>query len=301
MSRQRNGSPAKLDLYQSVTDHIISTIENLSGDDHLIMPWHRSGLSELPVNIDTGNPYNGINILSLWVTAIDRGFASNIWGTYRQWKKAGAQVRKGEKSALVIFYKEHVFKDDNGQASDGEPQTQRFAKASWAFNAAQVDGYEIPAPKDLGDPIERIKAVDVYVSNTKAQIKHGGDMAYYHPATDIISMPDDRSFFDTKTGSKRESYYAVLLHELTHWTKGKSRCNRDMAERFGDDVYAMEELVAELGAAFQCAELKITSQPRSDHAQYLSHWMSVLKADRKAIFTAAAKASEAVHFIKSKQ
>lgn len=260
------------------------------------MPWHRSGLSQLPVNVESGNHYNGINILSLWVSAIDRESTSNIWGTYRQWKKQGAQVRKGEKSTLVIFYKEYLVEDDSG-----EEQTQRFARASWAFNAAQVGGFEIPAPKELGDPIERIEAVDTYVSNTKAKINHGGEMACYHPATDIISIPDDRSFFDTESGIKTDNYYAVLLHELTHWTEGKSRCNRNMTARFGDDAYAMEELVAELGAAFQCAELGISLEPRSDHAQYLSHWINVMKADKKAIFTAAAKASEATQFIKAMQ
>jgi len=289
-------APAKIDLYQSVTDHIISTIENLSEDDHLIMPWHRSGLSELPRNVESKNHYNGVNILSLWVSAIDRGFTSNIWGTYRQWKKAGAQVRKGEKSTLVIFYKEYLAEDD-----DGEENIQRFARASWAFNAAQVDGFEIPTPEKASDPIDRIKAVDTYVANTKAQIIHGGDMACFRPANDTISMPDDRAFLDTNTGTRTENYYSVLLHELTHWTKGKDRCNRDMAKRFGDDVYAMEELVAELGAAFQCAELGISSEPRADHAQYLAHWLTVMKADKKAIFTAAAKASEAVQFIKELQ
>ena len=287
---------AKIDLYQSVTNHIISAIENLSEDDQLIMPWHRSGLSELPTNVASNNHYNGINILSLWVAAIERGFASNIWGTYRQWKKAGAQVLKGEKSTLVIFYKEYLAEDESG-----EEQVQRFARASWAFNVAQVEGFEIPVPDETGDPIDRIRAVDTYVANTGAEIIHGGDMACYRPPTDAISMPDDRAFFDTDTGTRTENYCAILLHELTHWTKGKSRCNRDMAKRFGDDVYAMEELVAELGAAFQCADLGISSEPRADHAQYLAHWMSVIKADKKAIFTAAAKASEAVQFIKEMQ
>jgi antirestriction protein ArdC len=297
---QRTGGPTmarrKIDLYQSVTDHIVSTIENLSEDDHLVMPWHRSGHSGLPTNIESGNPYNGINILSLWVAAIDRGFTSNIWGTYRQWQKADAQVRKGEKSTLVIFYKEYLAEGDNGQE-----ETQRFAKASWAFNVAQVEGYEIPEPEKTTDPMDRIRAVDAYVSNTKARIFHGGDMACYRPATDTISMPNDQAFFDTKTGTRTQNYYAILLHELTHWTKGKSRCDRDMAQRFGDVTYAMEELVAELGAAFQCAELGISSKPRPDHAQYLAHWMSVMMTDKKAIFTAAAKASEAVTFIKDLQ
>ncbi len=214
-------APAKTDLYQSVTDHIISTIENLSEDDHLIMPWHRSGLSELPTNVESSNHYNGVNILSLWVSAIDRGFTSNLWGTFRQWKKAGAHVRKGEKSTLVIFYKEYLAEDESGQENEKERQTQRFARASWAFNVAQVDGFETPTPEKENDPIDRIRAVDTYVANTKAQIISGGDMACFRPATDTISMPDDRAFLDTKTGTRTENYYAILLHELTHYAASR--------------------------------------------------------------------------------
>ncbi len=279
-----------LDIYKTVTDQIVTAIENLSEDDKLVMPWHRSGVNQLPNNIESGNHYNGINILSLWVTAIDRGYTSNIWGTYRQWAKQDAQVRKGEKSTLVIFYKQYIKKDDAG-----EENTLRFARASWAFNASQVDGYELPQLE--GDPIDRIKAVDVYVNKTGAKITNGSDSAFYKPSTDTISMPSDRAFFDTETATRTENYYSVLLHELVHWSGTKDRCNRVMGKRFGDDQYAMEELIAELGAAFQCAQLGISLEPRQDHAQYLAHWMEVMKVDNKAIFTAAAKAQEAVTFL----
>jgi antirestriction protein ArdC len=290
-----SGKP-RLDIYQSVTDHIVATIEALSDDDKVIMPWHRSGLSELPHNINSGNYYNGINILSLWMTAIERQYTSNVWGTYKQWAEQEAQVRKGEKSTLVIFYSEFVMENENG-----EDEARRFAKASWAFNAAQVDGYEVPIPEGVGDPIDRIEAVDTYVANTKAKLVHGREMACYSPNTDTISMPDDRAFIDTDTGNRSENYYAVLLHELTHWCGAEQRCNRDMGKQFGDNTYAMEELVAELGAAFQCAHLGISLEPRDDHAHYISHWMDVIKADKRAIFTAAAKASEAVQYIKALQ
>jgi antirestriction protein ArdC len=114
-------------------------------------------------------------------------------------------------------------------------------------------------------------------------------------------LPPREAFIGTATSSPAEAYYSTLLHELTHWTSAPARCNRELGKRFGDKAYAMEELVAELGAAFLCAELGITDEPRADHAQYLDHWLTVMKADKKAIFTAASKASEAAAFLAALQ
>jgi antirestriction protein ArdC len=113
-------------------------------------------------------------------------------------------------------------------------------------------------------------------------------------------MPDEVRFKATETSTATEGYYSTLFHELTHWTGRKDRCKRDLNNRFGDDAYAMEELVAELGAAFLCAELEISAQPREDHAGYIQHWMKVMKADKKAIFTAAARANEATGYLTSR-
>ena len=135
------------------------------------------------------------------------------------------------------------------------------------------------------------------VSATGAEVVNGGVSACYRPDTDTIHMPDEERFFDTKHSTRTESYYSTLFHELTHWTGIEKRCNRDMGKRFGDEAYAMEELVAELGAAFQCAKLGITPEPRLDHAQYIKNWLQVLKDDKKAIFTAAARAQDAVNFL----
>jgi antirestriction protein ArdC len=138
---------------------------------------------------------------------------------------------------------------------------------------------------------------DAFVAATGATIAHGGSRAYYRPSTDSIQLPPRDAFIGTRTSNPAESYYSTVLHELTHWTSHAQRCDRQLGKRFGDDAYAMEELVAELGAAFLCARIGITAEPRIDHAQYLASWLSVLKADKRAIFTAASKASESTDWL----
>jgi antirestriction protein ArdC len=166
------------------------------------------------------------------------------------------------------------------------------------FAAEQVDGYQPPVidaqPATVVTPIEQAEA---FVAATRASIGHGGGRAFYRPSTDSIQLPPRGAFIGTPTSTPAEAYYSTLLHELTHWTSAEARCNRQLGKRFGDQASAIEELVAELGAAFLCADLGITDEPRADHAQYLASWLSVLKADKKAIFTAASKASEAAAFL----
>jgi antirestriction protein ArdC len=119
----------------------------------------------------------------------------------------------------------------------------------------------------------------------------GGNQAFYSPATDHIQMPPFGAFADNV------SYYSTLAHEHTHWTAPTARCDRQLGKRFGDNAYAAEELIAELGAAFTCAHLGLSTEPREDHAQYLASWLRVLKADSKAIFTAASKAQHATDWM----
>jgi predicted DNA-binding WGR domain protein len=159
-------------------------------------------------------------------------------------------------------------------------------------------GYQPPVidapPATVITPIEQAEAL---VRATGASINHGGGRAFYRSSTDSIQLPPREAFIGSPTSSPAEAYYSTIFHELTHWTSEPTRCNRELGKRFGDNAYAIEELVAELGAAFLCAELGITDEPRADHAQYLATWLSVLKADKKAIFTAASKASEAAAFL----
>jgi antirestriction protein ArdC len=286
----------RFDIHQHITDQIIVAIESGAGEFRL--PWHRSaGNIMRPVNIASKNAYRGVNILTLWATADEKGYSSGTWGTYKQWAEVGAQVRKGEKSAYIVFYKEITVGSDQGD----EAETRLFARASPVFAAEQVDGFTSPVIETPATLIPPIEQAETFVAKTGATIHHGGSRAFYRPSTDSIQLPPREAFIGSPTSTAAEAYYSTLLHELTHYTSHESRCNRQLGKRFGDDAYAMEELVAELGAAFLCADLGISDAPRPDHAQYLDHWLTVMKADKKAIFTAASKASEAVTFLASLQ
>lgn len=178
------------DLYAHMTDTIIAAIE--AGPAEFTLPWQRTGIGEiLPINASTMAAYNGINIVSLWATAMNRGYERGLWATYRQWAELGAQVRKGERGSCVIFYKQYEVEPDQSDADDDGKR--RVARASFVFNAAQVDGFELPGLPDL-PPIERIKRADALIAQTCAEILHGGEQAFYSRKHDCIQMPDERLF-----------------------------------------------------------------------------------------------------------
>jgi len=286
-------SKERFDIHQHLTDRIVAAIE--AGAGQWQMPWHRGSGGRHPVNVASGNKYRGVNVLGLWVEAQVNGYGSHLWGTFRQWEATGAYVRKGQKASYVVFYKEIEGDSDDGDETDSKRRL--FARATPVFNADQVDGFGEPRPA----AVEEIDTAEALVSRTGASIVHGGGRACYVPSLDEIRMPERGSFIGSATSTATEAYYSTLLHELTHWTGPSHRCNRDLSGRFGTEAYAMEELVAELGAAFLCAELGITVEPRPDHAQYLAHWLSVLKADKRAIFTAASKAAQAAAYLSQQQ
>jgi antirestriction protein ArdC len=293
------------DLYQSVTDQVIEVIESSQAEGYEL-PWHRAGADVFrPRNAVTGEPYHGINVVSFWAAAEFSRFTSGTWATYKQWQQVGAQVRKGESSTVGVFFKQYQPKaeeageGEKSEETEGESESRPrwFARAFRVFNADQVEGYEA---EELPEEslVERVGRADRFARATGAEIRHGGGRAFYSPRADAIQMPDEVRFRDTGSSTATEGYYSTLFHELTHWTGPESRCDRDLTGRFGDASYAMEELVAELGAAFLCAELAISPQPRPDHAGYIAHWMEVMKADKRAIFTAAARANEAAGFLR---
>jgi antirestriction protein ArdC len=250
----------RLDVHQAITDRIIASIE-ADGAETFRMPWNEAGASGLPTNIASGKHYNGINILALWVASLSLGYSRPIWGTYKQWQEKGCQVRKGEKASLVVFYKT-LSLETEGEDTEEPGTTERlFARASYVFNADQVEGNTPANPLPASPRFEPFEAAEVFARNAGAIIREGGTMACYAPAEDVIRMPDRVRFHGTETMSAGEAYYATLAHELTHWTGHASRCNRDLKNRFGSEAYAMEELVAELGAAFLCADLGITPEP----------------------------------------
>lgn len=283
-------SKERFDIHQHLTDRIVAAIE--AGAGHWQMPWHRGSAGRAPVNIASDNKYRGVNVLGLWVEAQVNGYASHLWGTYRQWAEKGGSVRKGQKASYVVFYKE--IEVESAEEGEDERKSRLFARATPVFNADQVDGLN-EAP--VAAPVTELQDVDAFIARTGANIVHGGNRACYMPKLDEIHMPPRELFTGSATSTATEAYYSTLLHELTHWTGPAHRCDRDLSGRFGTEAYAMEELVAELGAAFLCAELGIAVEPRADHAQYLAHWLKVLKADKRAIFTAASKAGEATAFL----
>lgn len=282
------------DLYTRVTNEIIKAIE--AGVGEYRMPWHQNGGRGLPKNAATKNFYHGINTLALWSASHLRGYTSPYWATYRQWNTLGAHVRKGEKASTIIFFKKREPKAEEERADDETYQPRLVIQGSVVFNADQVDGWK-KAETPLEDRTHRLEAVDMFISSLGATVKYGGDVASYSKAFDRINMPEPRRFIETETSSATESLYSVLLHEHVHWSGHQKRLSRDLSGRFGTSAYAMEELVAELGAAFLCADLGISVAPRMDHAVYIRTWLVVLRQEKVAIITASSAAMTACRYL----
>lgn len=291
--KKENIATEKGDVYGRVTTQIVAAIEN--GVGNWKMPWHTSGRDAFsPINVNSRKAYRGVNIVSLWAAAAAKGYSGGEWGTYRQFQDQGAQVRKGEKATMVVLWK---FANDATETQDGDEHTTApgssrllFVKGYSVFNVAQVDGYTTK-PEPQIPVLDRIADAEAFFREVGATVRHGGNRAYYSPGADYIQMPPFPAFDDNI------AYYSTLAHEHTHWTAKTGRCDRQLGKRFGDNSYAAEELIAELGAAFTCAHLGLSTEPRSDHAEYIQAWLKVLKADKKAIFTAASKAQQAADYL----
>jgi antirestriction protein ArdC len=293
-------SSAKSSIYETITAKLLAAMAADPGNP--IMPWQRGGAQPvLPVNATTRHAYRGVNVLSLWVTALDRGYQSGEWATLRQWNEHGAHVRKGERASPIVFYKQiTVANAEAAETGEAETEQRRMARGYWVFAAEQVDGYR-PASALPPNPIARIAGAEAFFAATGARIVVGGTQACYRPATDTIQMPDEARFLDGDGRTRTEAWYAVLGHEATHWAGASHRLNRAFGKRFGDKAYCFEEACAEIGAAFLCAKLGIAIEPHPDHARYIHHWLEVMQADPRAIFAAAAKAQEAVTYLESLQ
>lgn len=275
------------DIYQTITNKIVAAIEAGAGDWR--MPWHRRGNgSTQPVNLD-GKRYRGSNVVSLWCAAQAAGYDLPIWGTYQRWQEAGGQVRRGEKSTLIVFWKSSE-KTVVNDAGEEQVEKHLFARGYNVFNVAQVDGYELP-PLDLPPVCDRIARAERFFASFPVPVAHGGDRAFYVPSQDRIQLPEFSRFVDA------ESYYATMAHECGHATGHKSRLDRDLSGRFGSESYGIEELIAELTAAFVAGHLNLANEPRPDHAQYLASWLRVLKQDARAIFTVSSRAQAAADWI----
>ncbi|MEE9395271.1 MAG: zincin-like metallopeptidase domain-containing protein [Planctomycetota bacterium] len=277
----------KTDLYEQVTNTIVAELE--AGTLPWLKPWDGTGCADglMPYNAASRRAYTGVNVLTLWCA---ERFPTNGWLTYRQAQEHGGQVRKGEKGSMIIYIGQSTKEEEDGNG-DTRKRSFRFLKRSTVFNVAQCDGLPermTKLPDPLPEPV-RIANAEALIEAAGAALSHGGQRAFYSPSEDRIQLPVPQSF------RSPEHYYAVAFHEHGHWTGHKARCARDLSGRFGDRAYAAEELIAELTAAFLCAELGIEGDIR--HASYIESWISLLKNDSRAIFTAASAASKAARFL----
>lgn len=286
----------RADVYTRVTDRIVSDLEK--GVRTWMKPWSAGHavdrLPSLPLR-HNGTPYRGMNILLLWGEAIDKGYTQSRWMTYKQAEELGGHVRKGEHGSLVV-YADTFSKTEENEKGEEVDRAIPFMKGYTVFNVEQIEGlparyYEPTAPRDDSRALELIEEAESFFAATGAAFRHGGNRAFYAPHADFIQLPVPDAFRDA------ESYAATKAHELIHWSGHEQRMARAFGKRFGDHAYAFEELVAELGSAFLCADLGITPEVREDHAAYLAHWLAVLKEDKRAIFSAAAHAQRAADFL----
>lgn len=283
-----------MDIRQEITNRIIEMIAD--GRGNYKKGWQSVATAGMPRNGKTNAAYKGVNVILLLCAAAERGFTSNVWLTYKQAQEMGANVRKGEKGTMCAYFELMRKKgsENETEGDDEDGQTFMMCKPFWVFNVAQVDGLpegigEIPASEPAFDPIHEAEAL---LEKSGAKIQYGFDKAFYQPGSDYIGLPSREAFYS------RENFYATALHELTHWTGHPSRCNRQFGKRFGDQAYAFEELVAELGSAFLNAHVGLVDATIERHAGYVESWLAVLKRDKTAIFSAASQASKAVEYLK---
>jgi antirestriction protein ArdC len=288
----------KQDIYARITNQIVSQLEK--GVRPWVRPWnaeHAAGRITRPLR-HNGRPYSGINVLSLWASAMAQNFAAPVWMTFKQAMELDAHIRKGEKGSLVVYADSITRKETDEKTGDEIEREIPFLKGYIAFNVEQIEGlpeifYAKAAP--TRDPVARIEHAENFFGSMGATIRHGGNQAYYAQELDYVQMPLFEAFRDA------ESYYSTLAHELTHWTKHPQRLDRDFGRKsWGDEGYSREELVAELGSAFLCADFELHQEPREDNAAYIATWLEVLKNDNRAIFAVAAHAQRAADYLNQK-
>jgi len=275
------------DLYQEVTDKIVAQLE--AGVAPWQKPWAtKQKFSGAAYNAVSGKPYRGINQALLFAPE----YPTAAWMTFNQAKDIGANVRKGERGSLIVFYKPFAVEDKNAapDANGDRPSKMIPLLRSYVvFNVAQCDN--VPAkyqPQAIDEKPEAERHAEAERVMAQASVILGGDRAFYRTSDDTIRLPQPSQF------ESQGAYYATALHELTHWTGHAKRLAREYGKRFGDEAYAREELVAEMGAAFLCASVGIAG--KLQHAEYIGSWIKVLKGDKRAIVIAAAAAQRATDF-----
>ena len=286
----------RTDVYQKITDQIVSELEQ--GVRPWLKPWnagHGAGRITRPLR-GNGIPYQGINVLMLWSEAIEKGYASPIWMTFKQALELKATCPQGRaRQPCRLCRQDHPHRDGQRDRRgsrarhplhEGLHRLQRRADRRLARALSTPSPHRAARPCSASSGRNRSLPRPAPTSCTAAT----GPATCPRPTTCTCRRID---FFRDS-----ESYYATLAHEMTHWTRHPSRLDRDFGrKRFGDEGYAMEELVAELGSAFLSADLELTPEVREDHAAYIASWIKVLKDDKRAIFTAASHAQRAADFL----
>ncbi|RED25559.1 antirestriction protein ArdC [Rhodopseudomonas thermotolerans] len=285
----------RTDVYQTITNKIVADLEQ--GIRPWLKPWsveHAAGRITRPLRAN-GIPYQGVNVLMLWTEAVTKGYAAPFWMTFKQAIDLGAHVRKGEQGCLVVYADRIRRTERNAETGEETEAEIPFMKGYTVFNVEQIDdlpAHFYAAPPPRAEPLQRIERAEAFFAAIRAEVHHGGNRACYVVSQDRIDLPPFEAFRDP------ESYYATRAHETIHWTRHENRLNREFGrKRWGDEGYAMEELVAELGSAFLSADLELTPEVRDDHAAYIASWLEVLKRDKRAIFTAASYAQRAADFL----
>ncbi|MGD9693610.1 MAG: ArdC family protein [Phycisphaerales bacterium] len=278
-------------MYQAVTDRILEML------DRGTVPWRypirtKAG-GDWPRNLESGRTYRGVNVFLLAVTAWMHGYGSPFWLTFRQALLRGGHVRKGEKSSLVVFWKQHDATDEE----TGEPMKVPVLRHYNVFNAEQCEGVDppggAPEPAAAFEPIEAAQRVMTGYADGPV-IEHAGGRAYYRPSSDTVWLPEPARFLS------REFYYATAFHELAHSTGHKKRLDRGLSSDlapFGSPDYSREELVAEMASAFLCATAGIGPPTIEQSAAYIEGWKKRLSGDRKLVITAAGAGQRAADWI----
>lgn len=273
------------DVYKIVTDRIMELLQQNQ------VPWRKPWAGGgAPMNLESKRAYSGINVFLL----LSRGFSSRYWMTYKQAQRLGGQVRKGEKSTMVVFWKV-IEKDEDEDKEEEEKEKIPLLRYYNVFNAEQVDGIEEKLPKE----VEQEKEMDVI--EEAEQVISGmpfppafssGSRACYLPGRDEIMLPPFQNFVSPET------YYSTAFHELTHSTGHETRLNRlDRAHWREKEEYSKEELIAEMGASFLNAQVGIMEEVEENSAAYIQGWLRALENDKKLVVSAASKAQKAVEYI----
>lgn len=284
-------------LAERVTGEIIELLENGTVAWH--KPWTAHGM---PKNVITKRNYDGFNAFYLNLIAMRKEYSAPFFLTFKQAQQKGGHVRKGEKGFSIVFWKiDTVLKGVTTDEETGEEQSKfgkRFTPFIWTvFNIDQIEGISFDTTFRERTPNEIIDACQQLVDNMPHAplISHGGNEAFYSPSLDMVQMPDRNDFKNS------ELYYSVLFHELIHSTGHQARLDRfaeqENPARFGNAEYSKEELVAELGAAFLCAQTGLINQTIQSSAAYIKGWLKALKNDKSLILSASTKAGKAANFI----